>query len=124
MLVRFFFKMYFLSLCSNLGNMRQVDDIPCPQNQVEIVEILTRFRRHPTFLLFSLAALYAAFNFLILILHGVTVFSEPCLFTSAFTFCHTVAHFGVSAKKSVLFKVLQELQSALQTNAVFLCSIE
>ena len=104
--------------------MRQVDDIPCPQNQVEIVEILTRFRRHPTLLLFSLAALYAAFNFLILILHGVTVFSEPCLFTSAFTFCHTVAHFGVSAKKSVLFKVLQELQSALQTNAVFLCSIE
>ena len=104
MLVRFFFKIYLLSLYSNLGKMREVDDIPCPQNLIEIVEILAKFRRPPPFLLFSLAAFYAAFKFLILFLQCATVFSEPCLFTSALTFCHTVAHFGVSSKKKFSFQ--------------------
>ena len=97
--------------------MRQVDDIPSPQTLVEIDEILTKFQRRPTFFVIFLAALYPAFKFLILFLHCVTVFSGPCLFTPALTFCHTVAHCGVS-------KVLQECQSALQTNALFLCLIE
>ena len=78
-LVQFFFKIYLLSLYSNLGNMRQVDDIPCPQKYCwNIVEILTKFRRCPTFF-FSLAALYAALKFLTLFLHCVTVFSGLCL---------------------------------------------
>ena len=104
--------------------MRQVNDILCPQNLVEIVEILTKFWRGSIFLLFSLAALYAAFKFLMLFLHCVTVFSGPCLFTSALIVCHTVSHFGISSKKSFLSKVLKERQSVLQTNAFFLCLIE
>ena len=58
----------------------------------------------PRFLLFSLAALYAAFRFLVLFLHCVTVFSRQCLFTSALNFCHTVADFGVSSKKMFSFQ--------------------